>query len=187
MTLQGKKIDQVTDIPHNQELKKVVLTAMLAAAAVVAGYLLMAVPNIELITFILFLAGFKLGVYYGILAALSAGIIYFGLNPQGGLFPPLLLGQLVGIILSPIAGALTYRFNLSGKLRVAILAVSALIVTFWYDLLTNLAFPLSAGFTYEATIATLIAGIPFSVIHIFGNMLIFTFLAAPAFKLLDRY
>lgn len=150
------------------------------------GYLLMAVPNVEAFTAILFVSGFTLGINKGIQAALIAAIIYFGFNPQGGVFPPLLIAQCIGVAAAPIAGSFARKKNLDGvKLRL-LLAVSALIVTLWYDLLTTLAFPLSAGFDARGIIATMVAGVLFSLIHVVGNMIIFVVVVPPLLNLVSK-
>ena len=50
---------------------------------------------------------------------------------------------------------------------------TGLILTTIYDSLTTLAFPISSGFDFRQIIATYIAGIPFYLIHIVANTLIF--------------
>jgi len=136
----------------------------------------MAIPNIEVFTALLFFAGYYLGLRLGLLSAAAASFLYFGLNPQGGLFPPLFLAQLTGSFAAPVAGEVLREFEWEGWPQRFFLAGSALVVTLWYDLLTNLAFPLAAGFNLRATMATMAAGVPFSLIHIGGNMVVFVVL-----------
>jgi len=172
----GESIRQISNIAPDAKLRGYVLTAMFAGIAAAAGYMLMLVPNIEAVTAILFTAGYVLGFRRGILAALIAAVLYFGLNPQGGLFPPLLAAQILGVALAPILGVYYRLLNPQGVYRYLCLALAALTATLWYDFLTNLAFPLSVGLDMKGILIMLTTGIPFSLIHIAGNIAIFIIL-----------
>lgn len=172
--------------PAVSSLKSVIVTALFAAAAAAAGYLLMAVPNVELFLLTLFAAGRTLGVRRGISATLAASLLYFGLNPQGGLFPPLLLAQMLGAISAPVAGVIWGKIPLTGWKQNVTAALLGASTTIWFDLLTNLAYPLTVGFDLNQIVVTLIAGIPFAILHISSNTLIFFFLAAPLMTIIDR-
>jgi len=163
-----------------------VLTALFAALAAAGGYLLIAVPNVELFTFGLYIAGYALGVARGFSVALIASLLYFGFNPQGGLYPPLLTAQICGSLAAPLTGRLRWRINIPARGLRIYDAVAALLVTLWFDLLTNLAYPLTAGFDSAGVIATLLAGIPFAMLHTSSNLLIFIFMTTPALALLAR-
>ena len=167
-------------------LRSYVLTAMFAGISAAAGYLLMAVPNVEAFTVILFVAGVVLGFRRGLIAAVIAALLYFGLNPQGGLFPPLLAAQMLGIAAAPLAGSLFRRLKIKGLCRTFTLALTAILTTLWYDLLTNLAYPLTVGFDFKGVMLTLAAGIPFSLIHIAGNIVMFVILVPPLVDLAYR-
>jgi len=163
----------------NDSLKSTVLTALFAAAGAAGGYLFMSVPNVEVLTLLMFLAGFALGWGRGLTAAAVAGIIYFGFNPQG-MFPPQLVAQILGLSAAPLLGAffrrLARRWDWRGWTTRSIAAVLGMAATVGYDLLTNLAYPLSVGMTVKATFAVLIAGIPFAALHIASNAAIFFFI-----------
>ncbi|MBM3326124.1 MAG: hypothetical protein FJY65_03950 [Calditrichaeota bacterium] len=160
---------------------------MFAAVAAAGGYLLIAIPNVEAFTVALFLAGWALGLGSGTAAATVAAVLYFGFNPQGGFFPPLLIAQIVGAIAAPVAGAALRKLQPQKTALQIYLIIAAFIVTLWFDILTNLAFPLTAGFDARGVIATLIAGIPFAVIHIGSNILIFALLAPSLIELLKSH
>ncbi len=153
-----------------------VLTALFAGIAATAGYLLMAVPNVEALTVMLFLSGWALGLKRGITATIIAGLLYFGFNPQGT-FPPLLLAQIMGVCAAPIAGYLLRRCEGKSLMDRILLVTVAVVVTLWYDLLSNLAYPLTAGFDMKGIMVTLIGGVPFSLIHISTNIAIFLLVA----------
>lgn len=170
--------------PDNN-LRGYILTAMFAGTAAAGGYMLMFIPNIEVITAVLFLAGLKLGVKRGIMASFTASLIYFGLNPQGT-FPPLLAAQIIGISAAPVCGFLYRPFKLKSY-RLIILGLFAFAITIWYDLITTLAFPISAGFDYRAILITLSLGIIPSIIHIGGNVAIFVILMPTLQNRLERF
>lgn len=171
---------------ENTALKKTVLTALFAAAGTAGGFLFMAVPNVEIITALMFLAGYALGLRHGILASVICGLIYFGFNPQG-MYPPLLIAQIVGLSMAPLVGWFYSQYarhkSSSSFILRLILALAAVISTLSYDVLTNLAFPISTGMNLKATLTVLLAGIPFSLVHIGGNIVIFL-LAVPSLALL---
>jgi hypothetical protein len=176
---------QTQEIASNT-LRGYVLTALFAAAAAAGGYLLMSVPNVELFTLILFASGYALNFGSGMVAALVASLIYFGLNPQGGLFPPLLASQILGALAAPVAGSIWRGKQIAGVTSAVFMGIAGVVVTFWYDLITNLAYPLTVGFDLRQLTITLIAGIPFAVIHIGSNLLAFALLGPPLFKLIAR-
>ena len=161
---EGKR--RLSSVAPDSKLRGYVFTALFAGTAIATGYILMSIPNVEAITAILFIAGFTLGISKGIIAAIITALIYFGFNPQGGFFPPLLIAQILGLCIAPVAGALFFRISRNRKLRLLVLAIMAILSTLGYDILTNLAFPLAAGFDLRGIFATLIAAVPFTVIHV---------------------
>lgn len=111
-------------------MRTTVRVALFASLAAALGFLLAPLPNIELLTFTLFLGGFLLGVRSGVAAALLATLLYFGLNPYGSslIFPPLFAMQILAGILVALLGALFARFfpHVSGMRRVTLLPFAAL-------------------------------------------------------------
>lgn len=133
----------------------------------------LAIPNIELFSFSLFLSGLYLGKSGGTATALVAGVIFVFFNPNGAQ-PILAIGlvQLFGFLLFGFFGGLLRPAILkknNKKITVALLLVSGLFLTFWYDLSTNLAFAYVFGPFWPA----LVAGLGFSIIHTVSNTIIF--------------
>ncbi len=133
----------------------------------------LAIPNIELFSFSLFLSGLYLGKSGGTATALVAGIIFVFFNPNGAQ-PILAIGlvQLFGFLLFGFIGGLLRPAILKKdniKITVALLLVSGLVLTLWYDLTTNLAFAYIFGPFWPA----LVAGLGFSIIHTVSNTVIF--------------
>ncbi len=143
------------------------------------GFAFLYIPNIEFITLITFLSGLLFGLKRGLIVAIVGEIVFSTLNPFGsGLaFPPLLLAQIIGFAFIAIIGSVFrsfIQFFTDNKITFSIVfGATGLLLTIVYDSLTTLAFPISSGFDLKQIIATYIAGIPFNLIHIIANTLIF--------------
>ncbi|MCB9514961.1 MAG: hypothetical protein H6693_02075 [Candidatus Latescibacteria bacterium] len=89
-------------------MRRTVRIALFAALAAALGFLLAPVPNVELVTFSLFVAGSALGPTGGAAASLIAIALYYGLNPYGSslAFPLLFGAQLVAGLWIAALGAL---------------------------------------------------------------------------------
>lgn len=120
--------------------------------------------------------GPKLGLAIGMIAE----AIYSLSNPMGFPPPPLLVAQLGAMGLVGLAGGSMRRLLRDAQffagrkiLSHIILAGSGIVLTLIYDLLTNLSFPLAAGFSMSQMRAFLILGIPYAAIHVASNAAIF--------------
>lgn len=154
--------------------------AFLTAACVALGYLFLPVPNLEMITAGIFLSGVWMGPAYGFFIGLAAEAIYSLFNPMGFPPPPLLLAQILSMSLVGWSGGLMQRFLLKSPFfhrdslaLHLLLAALGIVLTAIYDLLTNLSFPLTAGFSAQQIRLALLLGIPFAALHIAVNA--FTF------------
>jgi hypothetical protein len=88
---------------------EVALTAVFAALAVTLGYLLASIPNVELVTFTVFVAGSILGRWRGALVGAVSAAIYYGANPYGSSIgiPPLYAAQIGALTLTGLVGGVT--------------------------------------------------------------------------------
>ncbi len=175
-----------------QQLRLLVLSALFAAASAAVGYMLIMVPNVEAFSAFLFIGGYALGSSYGVSAAVIASLMYFGFNPQGGVFPPLLAAQIAGASMFAVAGSMFKRFFqmravTKSFLNGISLSLTAAVVTLIYDLVTNIAYPLTTGQGFKGIVVVLAAGIPFSAVHLLSNMVIFYFLVPPLLELVRRH
>jgi hypothetical protein len=156
--------------------RKIALAGLLSSLAVALGFLLIAVPNVELMTLTVFVSGGLLGVRGGMLVGIVSMLIYSIANPMGAAIPLVTVSQVVGLGIAGAAGAGAPVVRRIWKGRIArnvIFAATGLLLTIAYDLLTNLALGLSIG----TVVAVLTAGLLFSVVHFVSNALIFFFLA----------
>ena len=160
------------------ELNNLVRAAIFCALAIGMGFSLMLVPNIELITVIVFMSGLMLGWRWGALVGGTAIFIYSGLNPMGsGLsFPPLFFMQILGMVITGFTGGLFRGFFLEKETNIfSLIALGLLgfICTFIYDFLTLISYPLSAGLGVSGIIAALLKGIGFTLLHEISNAIVF--------------
>ena len=165
----------------NNRIKKITFTGVFIALIIGIGYALVFVPNIELITALIFIAGSLMGVKQGVLVGSLGEFLFSALNPMGSglLFPPMLVAQVISMGLIGMIGGLVSNFILKWKPKpqnILIIGGLGFTLTLFYDFLVSLAYPISAGFTLKATIAAVITGLGFSVVHISANTLIFIIL-----------
>ena len=83
----------------------IALTAAFIALAVTLGFLLAAVPNIELVTLTVFLGGAATGVRNGLLIGALSALLHSGLNPLGLPLPFVFVAQVIGWALVGLCGA----------------------------------------------------------------------------------
>jgi uncharacterized membrane protein len=163
--------------------------AMFVAVGIVLGLALSAIPNVELVTATCFVAGFLLGPSAGLLVGGLTEALFAGFNPLGSSFGILLVSQVLGMALAGAMGALAAwligrRYD---RVRYPITIVSVgVLATFLFDVLTNLAFPLTAGFSVSMLMVSLVAAIPFSGIHILSNALVFLLIVTPLLPRLEK-
>jgi hypothetical protein len=161
------------------DLSKLVRASVFAAVSVGLGFSLLMIPNVEFISIVVFISGVTLGIGWGIVVGGTAEFIFSTLNPFGSglLFPPLLLGQVLGMITIGAAGGLLrplfFRKTFSVKI-IFIAGVFGFILTFIFDSLTTLSYPLSAGYDWPQTLALYLSGLAFTLLHQISNAIIFS-------------
>ncbi|MBD3384603.1 ECF transporter S component [candidate division KSB1 bacterium] len=165
---------------------KNVLAALLTGLAVAVGFVFIYIPNIELFTASVFIAGYILGPAYGILVGVLSRLIFSLLNPMGMSSPPLLLAQLFSMLLVGWTGGLFRRLRVSGLPRVALFGVAGFLLTLIYTVLTTLSFLIvSVGFDRQKILSTFAIGTIFTTVHVIGNAIIFSLLVPLILKRLD--
>ena len=94
-------------VPNN-----LVRGAIFCSIAIGMGFSLMLIPNIELITVVVFISGLYLGIRWGGLVGFTSMAIYSGMNPMGSglIFPPLFAMQIIGMSLAGIIGGIVHPF-----------------------------------------------------------------------------
>tara|TARA_Y100001970_G_scaffold258916_1_gene339336 strand:+ start:71 stop:595 length:525 start_codon:yes stop_codon:yes gene_type:complete len=168
-----------------------VKAAIFSAVAIGMGFSLMLIPNIELITVVVFLSGLYLGIWWGGLVGMTSMAIYSGMNPMGsGLsFPPLFAMQIIGMSLTGIIGGLVRPFFFVKQFNVFLissLAILGFTVTLIYDMLTLIAYPIAAGLGFSGMLAALIKGLGFTLLHEISNAIVFVVSIPRIIKLLKN-
>jgi hypothetical protein len=156
--------------------KKIALAGLLSSLAVALGFLFLAVPNVELMTLVVFVSGGLLGARGGALVGIVSMLIYSVANPMGAAIPLVTVSQLAGLGIVGAAGAVgpqVRRLFRGRAARSTAFAVVGVLLTVQYDLLTNLALGVSVG----GITAVVAAGLLFALVHFISNALIFFFLA----------
>jgi hypothetical protein len=156
------------------------------------GYAFLYIPNVEFILFIAFLSGLILGWRRGIFVALAGELVFSVVNPMGsGLaYPPLLISQLLGFFMVASLGyslrGLIKNIREDKKILMTVFGSAGLILTFLYDTVTSLAFPLASGFSGTQIWVTYLSGLPFYFIHIISNTLIFAILGPVLIHVINK-
>ncbi len=155
----------------------VALIAILAALAIGGNYALSAIPNVELSSVMVFLSGFLFGPLIGILTGLIAMTIYQLWNPWGAFLPPIGFAVIgCTMFIGLVGGILGRNFQLSatrGKIPLRWYlwpAFFGVIITLFYDLVTNLAYSITFVVPF---VITLFTGLPFMVLHMTTNGILF--------------
>ena len=159
-------------------LNKLVRASIFAALAIGAGFSLLMIPNVELITVIIFTAGLYLGPAWGLIVGGTAEMIFSGMNPMGSSlsFPPLFISQIIGMAgVGFVGGVLQGVFMIReySLHKVITVGIAGFILTFFFDSLTTLSYPVSAGFDFSRTMGLYISGLGFTLLHQTANGFIF--------------
>ena len=159
-------------------LNSLVKAAIFSSTAIGLGFAFMFIPNLEFISVTVFLSGLTLGGYIGAMVGGTSMLVYSGLNPLGSglIHLPLFISQILAMSIVGILGGLgkITLFNLKRKYLVPISGVFGFFCTLWYNGITTLSYPLSAGFSFDEALAYSISGILFTLMHLISNTLIFT-------------
>jgi len=176
---------------------RIALIGTFSALAVVLGYMLAYIPNIEIFTLMIFLAGFVMNKKEGAIVGLLSSTIFTFFNPFGPSPPPLFFYQITHYTLTGMLGGLTRDYLCNKKFFkpredlyvfriMLIFGVLGASITFIYDFLSTLLGGFIVSITIEYFIATYISGIIFTTIHLVGNILVFIFLLPGLIQLIIK-
>ena len=165
-------------------LNRLIQAAIFSSISIGLGFMFMFIPNVEFITVTVFLSGFTLGTFYGGLVGSMSMMIYSVMNPIGSglIYITLLIGQILAMMIIGIIGSFS-KLLLKNQKHMIIIVVSGIlgfICTLFYDGITTLAYPVSAGYNWEQTIAYAISGLLFTFFHMISNIIIFS-IVVPAY------
>jgi hypothetical protein len=154
--------------------RRIALGGVLAALAIALHMALTLIPNVELTSLTLFVAGWLLGPRLGILTALVATVSFSLTSPYGLPAPPMLLAQCLGYASWSFVGA---QFGSCERAPDRLQAGTAgMFLTSWFQLLVNGAIWWVTG---TPLLAILLPAFPFTLTHIVSNTLAFGILLPP--------
>jgi len=158
----------------NFVIKKITLLSVFIALGVTLGYAFAYIPNVELVTATVFIAGYLLGIKEGLLVGLLAESIYSLFNPYGVAAPPLFIAQVVSMAFTGILGGMCGKRNMRlRKIDLIIFGFTGLISTLIFTSLTTMSFLLYTGLSLKKLMGSFIYGLGFYILHIASNTIIF--------------
>ena len=176
---------------------RIALISTFVALAIVLGYILAYIPNIELFTLTIFFSGFILGKRDGMIVGFLSSFIFCFFNPLGASPLPLLAFQLTHYSITGLIGALTcdlFQNKISFesnddlyKLTVMIIfGVIGALITISFQIFSSLVDVLSYFGTVDEFLPYFLTGIIFTAIHIIGNTLGFIFILPGLIQLIKK-
>ena len=144
------------------------------------------IPNFEVLTLVVFSSGVLLGETDGMLVGAISELIYTLLNPYGAAHPLVMFSQILGMTVAGGAGGMAARFGLSSRpvvVRAALLGLAAVVLTSFFDLVTNLA----SGIVTGQMRLILLGGIPFFLFHVGTNVVLFAVIGTPLVGVFEHY
>ncbi len=161
----------------NVRLKKLILASLLTALAVGIGYLFLSIPNVEMITAAVFIAGYIMGPAFGVIIGLLAEFLFSLFNPYGAPALPLLLAQVIAFGFTGLVGGWFQKLwvRKSNGILVSLYAAGCgLLVTLVYDVLTTLSLIfVLADLDSRGMAALFTGGMVFYLTHAAVNTVIF--------------
>jgi len=160
--------------------------SMFTALGVTLGYALMSIPNVELVTATVFIAGVVSGVRGGAFVGAVTEGIFSLFHPLGAPSPPLWIAQVLSMAIAGAAGGLFFGsaspLTPSKAIRIGI---AGFLCTLNFAVLTTLAYSLTVSFSMKQILASLIFGLGFYVAHLISNTVIFFTVVPAVLKILS--
>ncbi|MFW9833013.1 MAG: ECF transporter S component [Candidatus Thorarchaeota archaeon] len=150
------------------------ITAIMTALALVGNYALVAIPNLELGSTVLFVTAYIFGAHMAIWSTLIMSVLFGVINPWGGFIPQIWVSQVIGWFYIVAIGAIMGKRGANGKrLNPSIweLAFTGAFITFIFEQITNLGYSVTFGVPFFLAVT---AAVPFSLVHIVSNAIIFS-------------
>ena len=176
---------------------RISLISTFTALAIVLGYTMAYIPNIEVFTLMIFLSGFIMSKKEGAIIGLLSASIFTFLNPLGPSPPPLFIYQLIHYSTTGVLGGLTKDFLRNKEyfkptedlyiFRIMLLfGFLGAIITFIFDILSTLFGGFTVSVTIDYFLASYLLGIVFTTVHLIGNVLVFVFLLPGLIQLITK-
>lgn len=165
--------------------------ALMTALCVSTNYILIGVVNVKFMDLIVFVSGIVFGTVVGASVGILTWLVYGTLNPYGFSLPILVATCVGESLYGIIGGLLGSRFiRNNDKITTPRLwfinvkyAIIGFLLTFVYDLFTNIVSGVTAGLPVNVAVIT---GIPFAVVHELSNTAFFFVGALPLIRTIGR-
>jgi len=176
--------------------RRATLAALLVALIVAAGFALIGLPNVELVTLLVFISGFLLGPRLGMIVGAVSWGVFSTLNPMGAAVPPILAAQLVGGALIGVVGGTVGPLLGACSSRLAGMffsGVVGLVLTAFFEVLVNAAAffvftdVMDGDSAFRAFWAFIAGAAAFTLMHLVWNTAVFLVSLRPLMAVLDRY
>jgi hypothetical protein len=170
--------------------RKALLASLLVAMTVVLGQ--DGIPNVEVMTIIVFVSGYLLGWWLGVMVGAVSMTLFSVFNASGVAMPPLLATQVVAFAGIGLAGALVGPLMVRSKPRWIAALFGGLVgfaLTVMYDLLTNIGgfYSFSGGEASPNLVKYVAAGMAFMAVHVVWNTALFLVVLTPVLHVLTGY
>ncbi|KKN44065.1 hypothetical protein LCGC14_0697090 [marine sediment metagenome] len=176
---------------------RIVLISTFTALAIVLGYLLAYIPNIELFTLTIFLSGSILGKRDGMIVGIFSSFIFCFFNPFGPSPLPLFTFQLFHYSLTGLVGGLSGAYLKKKEWLkkdsdmyifpvMAIFGLLGALITIFFQISSSLVSALSIFGTMDQFLPYFLTGLGFTIIHIVGNILGFIFILPGLIQLISK-
>jgi len=159
--------------------REISVIAALVSTCLASNYALIWLPNVKVMDLIVFVSGLHFGVYIGGIVGILVWAIYGSINPYGFVLP-IWLGCMVAESLFGIVGGLVGAYfpaSSPSRRRLSLeMAVIGVLLTFVYDLATNLLSAVTIRWfetSFETILIVIISGIPFAAVHEVSNGILF--------------
>ena len=170
--------------------RKALLASLLIAAAVALGYALAGVPNVELMTATVFIAGYLLGAGLGAVVGVGAMLLHSTFNPLGMAHPFLMGAQIAGFALIGVAGAwlgpVVTRIE-SRWVGAGLSASIGFVLTLVFQVLVNAGSFYAFSSTDDHLLTYVKLGLAFTALHLVWNTGIFLVAMRPTLNVLERF
>ena len=98
------------------QTRDLIQTALMVALCVAIGYLMIPIPNVELLSAAVFVSGVLRGGRRGALVGGLTMVLFGSINPMGVSPPPMFVAQLLGMTLVGASGGLLRKVQAPGRL-----------------------------------------------------------------------
>ena len=162
-------------------IRKISFIGIMTSLCISTNYLMIGIPNVKFMDLFVFISGYIMGSLSGALVGVLTWLVYGTINPYGFNMPTL-IATCIGESLYGIFGGLSERFGLKASPESfnagdegfwrenLIFGIIGFLLTFTYDLFTNVVTSMVFGIPLLAYIAV---GLPFTLAHEVSNFLIF--------------